>query len=80
MAQLALYLDDETVKLLDTRAREDRVSRSAWVREAIQARLRNRLPDSFFETLGAWEDERTSEEILADIRQGPGETEREALR
>lgn len=80
MAQLALYIDDETVQQLDAQAREAGVSRSAWVREAIQARLKNRLPESFFEILGTWEDDRSPEEILADVRRAPTETEREALR
>jgi predicted transcriptional regulator len=80
MAQLALYLDDETVRSLDAHARKDGVSRSAWVREAIHTRLRNRLPESFFEVLGTWEDDRSPEEILADVRQGPVDPEREAMR
>ena len=31
--------------------------------------LENRLPDSFFAVLGTWEDSRSTEEILQDIRQ-----------
>jgi hypothetical protein len=30
---------------------------------------KDRLPDSFFEVLGTWEDDREPEEILRDIRQ-----------
>lgn len=68
MTQLAVYLDEETATLLEEAARQAKVSRSSWVREAIQSHLRNRLPESFFATLGAWEDERDAEEILRDIR------------
>ena len=70
MAQLALYLDDETMKHLDEAAQRVGLSRSAWVREAIHRQFRNRLPEDFFERLGAWQDSRTPEEILRDIRAG----------
>ncbi len=80
MAQLALYVDDETLRKLDERVRVEGGSRSAWVREAILARLTNRLPESFFDTIGAWEDERSPDEILADIRSGGADTIREPLR
>jgi len=49
-------------------ARRERVSRSAWIRGAVEARLAGRLPDSFFEVLGAWEDTRSPEQIVRDIR------------
>ena len=71
MSQLAIYLDEETARMLDRAAKKEGVSRSAWAREAIRAALRNRLPESFFEVLGSWEDGRSAEEILEDIRQYP---------
>ncbi len=77
MSQLAIYLDAATSRRLDEAARRDGVSRSAWVREAVQARLHNRLPDSFFDTFGSWEDDREPEEILREIRVGPPARERE---
>lgn len=79
MPQLAIYLDDETSKLLDEASEREGVSRSAWVRRAVQARLKDRLPDSFFAVLGTWEDDRDPEEILRDIRQGTSQRNREPL-
>lgn len=79
MAQLAIYLDDETARLLDEAARKEGVSRSALARKAIRTHLHRRLPESFFAVLGTWEDDREPEEILRDIRSGPGQREREPL-
>ncbi len=79
MSQLALYLDEETARLLDEAAKKDGLSRSAWAREAIQAALKNRLPESFFNVLGKWEDSRSSEEILEDIRKEPEDPDRVAF-
>ena len=79
MAQLAIYLDDETARLLDEAARKEGVSRSAFARKAIRTHLHRRLPESFFKALGAWEDTRSPEEILRDIRAGPEQRDREPL-
>ncbi len=79
MPQLAIYLDDETSKLLDEASEREGVSRSAWVRRAVRARLKGRLPDSFFAVLGTWEDDRDPEEILRDIRQEVPQKKREPL-
>lgn len=80
MPQLAIYLDDETAKLLAEASEKEGVSRSAWVREAVEARLKSRLPDSFFEVLGTWEDDREPDQILRDIREEAPQRVREALR
>jgi hypothetical protein len=42
--------------------------------------LDDRLPDSFFAVLGSWEDNRSAEEILRDIRGEDPEPERTALK
>jgi len=79
MAQVALYLDEKTAKRVAAAARQARVSRSAWIRAAVEAKLAGRLPDSFFATLGAWEDTRSPEQIVADIRSDVRDQERESL-
>lgn len=79
MTQLAVYLDEETATLLEEAAQRAKISRSSWVREAIQSHLRNRLPESFFTALGSWEDERDPEEILRDIRSDVPQTDRASL-
>lgn len=68
MAQLAIYLDDDMARRLDEEAKREGVSRSAWVRRAVESKLEGRLPESFFAVLGTWEDEREPEEILSEIR------------
>lgn len=80
MAQVAIYIDDETMKLVDRAAKKEGASRSAWVKKAVEERLRNRLPESFFRVLGAWKDERCADEILADIRSATRETKRADFR
>lgn len=79
MPQLAIYLDDETAKQLSEASDREGISRSAWVKRAVHAHLKNRLPDSFFEVLGTWEDDREPEEILRDIRSDMPQKERESL-
>lgn len=76
MAQLAIYLDEQTARRLEEEAEREGISRSAWVRRAVQARLEDRLPESFFEVLGTWEDDRDPEEILREIRDEPPERPR----
>lgn len=76
MGQVAIYVDDKTMRRLDKAARKDGMSRSAWVRLAVEEKLRNRLPESFFEILGTWEDARDADAILADIRAGNREAPR----
>lgn len=79
MTQLAVYLDDETASLLEQAAHRAKISRSSWVREAIQSHLRNRLPEYFFATIGAWEDERDPDTILRDIRTDGPQADRASL-
>jgi hypothetical protein len=38
------------------------------VRKTAEADLKSRLPQSFFDVLGTWEDDRDPEEILREIR------------
>jgi hypothetical protein len=76
MGQVAIYVNDKTIEKLDRAAKKDGMSRSAWVRMAVEEKLRNRLPESFFETLGTWEDPRDADAILADIRTSTRETPR----
>ena len=76
MAQLAIYLDDDTAKRLEAAARKAGKSRSAWVRELVAEQLESRFPDEWFETYGSWEGGGTPEEILKEIRSGPEQRER----
>lgn len=79
MSQLAIYLDEETAALLDKAAQKEGLSRSAWARRAIQSSLTHHLPESFFEVLGTWEDDRSPDEIIREIRSGSQDVPRAAL-
>jgi hypothetical protein len=46
---------------------------------ALEAKLAGTLPESFFSVLGTWEDERSADEILRDIRAGREQDERPPL-
>lgn len=71
MAQLALYVADDLMKRLDQAAKLAKMSRSRFVAEALRQRLDEHLPESFFEVLGSWQDDRGPKEILRDIRKAP---------
>jgi predicted transcriptional regulator len=77
MPQVAVYFDDETARLLEAGANREGKSRSAFVRDAVREKLKSEpFPEWWFENLGTWEDDRSPEEILADIRSGPEQRER----
>lgn len=70
MAQVTIYLDEETERRMDRAAKEAGVSRSRWVAEAIRDRTRNEWPRSFRRLIGTWGDEFPE---LEEIRKALGE-------
>jgi predicted DNA-binding protein len=80
MTEIAIELDDETAKRLRQASEKDGISPSAWVTQAIRIRLEDKLPDSFFAVLGTWEDSRSTEEILRDLRTEAPQAKRTALK
>jgi hypothetical protein len=80
MTEIAIELDDETARRLTQASKKDGLSLSAWVKQAIQIRLSDKLPDSFFAVLGTWEDSRSTEEILRDIREEAPQAKRMTLK
>ena len=79
MAQVAIYLDDETIDRLDAASKRDGMSRSAWVRMAVQARLTGQLPESFFNVLGTWEDDGDADAILRELRENAEQNDRPSI-
>jgi predicted transcriptional regulator len=79
LPQLAIYLDTETARKLDEAASKEGVSRSAWARRAIDTQLESRFPESYFEILGTWEDDREPDEIIKEIRKSDRDVERPDL-
>jgi hypothetical protein len=45
-------------------------SKSKWVADVIKERLENDWPQGFYELAGSWEDGKTSDRIMAEIRKG----------
>jgi len=68
MAQLTIYLDDETEERMKRAAEEAGMSRSRWVAEAIRERTAADWPDSFRRLIGRWGDDfPEAEEIRRDL-------------
>jgi hypothetical protein len=72
MAQITIYLDDDTCALVKAAVKEAGVSQSQWVAEAVRRRVRGEWPASVVALAGAWPDFPTAEEIrkrqAADVR------------
>jgi hypothetical protein len=68
---------------VDAAAKRAGKSRSAWVRDAVARQLQEPeetgLPAWWWKNLGTWEDDRSVEEIVADIDAGLMENERAEL-
>lgn len=80
MPQLAIYIDDKTQKKIDQAAKREGKSRSLWVKEAIVQKIEGGIPESWFNLWGSWEDTRSTDEIIQDIKRGYQESERALLK
>ena len=56
MAQLTIYIDDETRKRIERAARRARSSVSQWVKDKITNALENDWPDGYFRLFGSLAD------------------------
>ncbi len=63
MAQLTIYLDDETVTKAKRAADAAGVSQSRWVAELIRERTRTEWPADLAVLAGAWADAPSAEEL-----------------
>ncbi len=75
MPRLTIHLDDGTARKLEETARKRGLSKSALAADYVRKAL-NRFSDEWLALGGTWLDDRTTEEIMADIRQGPPQRER----
>ncbi|MFT5585655.1 MAG: hypothetical protein ACI9VR_003247 [Cognaticolwellia sp.] len=75
MAQVTLYVDEETLQRGKQAAKSAGMSMSAWVSELIRQRTRQQWPNEVCELAGAWPDFPTAEQL----RRGPNDTPREDL-
>jgi predicted transcriptional regulator len=76
MAQLTLYLDDDTEARLKEAARAEGVSLSRWVADLIRQKTATEWPASVIELAGAWADFPTAEELREDV---PADVPRESI-
>lgn len=69
MAQVTIYLDEQTEEQMDQAAKEAGVSRSRWVADLIREKTASEWPESVRRLAGSWADFPNVEEI----REGLGE-------
>jgi hypothetical protein len=57
MAQLTIYLDEDTVRRVERAAKQSGSSVSAWVKERLTDALDDRWPPGFFDLFGTLRDQ-----------------------
>jgi hypothetical protein len=63
VAQVTLYLDEETIKRMRRDARASGVSQSRWLAELVRERTATHWPDAVRELAGAWDDFPEADEL-----------------
>ena len=63
MAQVTIYLDEQTEKMARAAAESDGVSLSKWIAQRIQKDTRTEWPTGVRDLAGAWPDLPSAEEI-----------------
>jgi hypothetical protein len=63
MAQITIYLDDDTSALIKAAVKQAGVSTSQWIAEAVRQRVRKEWPASVRALAGAWSDFPSAEQI-----------------
>lgn len=69
MAQVTIYMDDETAARMRASAKAAGVSMSAWLSRLVRERTRASWPQDVVALAGAWSDDFPSAE---DLRAGEG--------
>ena len=70
MAQLTVYLDDRTEKVLKTHVESSGESASKWVAEAVRRRVNSEWPANILALFGSWKDEDFPD--ASELRDGYG--------
>ncbi len=65
MAQVTLYMDDDTLDRMRAAARTAGVSMSAWLAELVRERTRTEWPREVAALAGAWRDLPSAEDLRA---------------
>ena len=58
MPQISLYIDEATLKKVETLAKKENKSISKWVRIRIKESLENAWPDNYFSLFGSVRDKK----------------------
>lgn len=66
MAQVTIYLDEETARRLDEAAKAAGLSRSRWIADLVRSRTADRWPESVARLAGAWSDLPDAEALRED--------------
>ncbi len=76
MAQVTLYMDDETLGRMRTAAEAAGVSMSAWLAQLVRERTRREWPAAVAALAGAWKDLPCADDLRAAP---PADVPRESL-
>lgn len=63
MAQVTLYLDEETIKRVRRAARASGLSQSRWLAELVREKTARHWPDAVRELAGSWGDFPEADEL-----------------
>jgi len=63
MGQVTIYLDSEIEKKMRAFVKSINISKSKWIANLIEEKIRNEWPESVINLAGAWKDFPTAEEI-----------------
>ena len=66
MAQITLYLDDDTMARMRAAAEATGMSMSAWLARLVRERTQAEWPRDVVELSGAWRDLPTAEQLRAE--------------
>ena len=66
MAQVTLYMDDETLRSAKAAAKGANLSVSAWLRRLVQAQVQAEWPAEVRDLAGAWRDLPAAEALRAE--------------
>ena len=67
MAQITIYLDEKTEKIMKEVTSSRQISQSKWIAGLIKEKLRNDWPVSLKELAGSWKDFPTAEELRKNL-------------
>jgi predicted transcriptional regulator len=70
VAQVTIYLNDELAKRMSTTARARKLSRSAWIAEAIEDKLADEWPAGIRELAGSWREGVDRDEVAISDSSG----------